>query len=228
MKKALIFLMVVVVFLSTAAVSSSSSRIRILAPADESFLGLEEIIIIGSVEEEGSNGKAVQIRDNDRVLGAAPLRGNTFNFRAKLAEGRHEVAFSLPGVEPKSIILFVGRQGSYRYHMAREGSSCPTCHREADRNRFSIGHQQADICSQCHDPIGNSDYVHGPVAAGSCTPCHDPHGSRYRKFLVTAGKELCLDCHSQNLSRQHVEERQNADCVKCHDPHSSIRNYHLR
>ena len=228
MKKILIFLMAAAVCLSTAAVSSSSPRIRILAPADESFMGLEEIIIIGSIEEGASNGKVVQISDNGRVLGAAPLRGSTFTFPAKLAEGRHEVAFSLSGAEPESIKLFVGRQGNYRYHMAREDSSCPTCHSEAGQNRFSVGHQQADICSQCHDPIGNSDYIHGPVAAGSCTPCHDPHGSRYGKFLVAAGKELCLVCHSQNLSMKHVGERKNADCVKCHDPHGSTRNYHLR
>ena len=49
-----------------------------------------------------------------------------------------------------------------------------------------------------------------------------------RKFLVAVGKELCLVCHSQNLSMRHIEERQNADCVKCHDPHSSAKEYHLR
>jgi len=228
MKKIFISLVAAAILLSTATASLSLSQIRILAPAEESFLGLDGLLIIGRVEE-GENGTTVEIRDNGKVLGVAPLKGNTFTYHAELDEGRHEIVFSISGVESKAIKVFVGRQEGYRYHIARDGSSCPTCHQEASLNKFTVGHLQVDMCSRCHDPIGNSDYyVHGPVAAGSCTPCHDPHGSRYEKFLVATGKELCLVCHSQNLSMKHVGERQNADCVKCHDPHSSSLNYMLR
>ncbi len=190
-------------------------------------MGQEEILIIGSVEG-AENGTVVQIRDNGNALGATPLKGSTFTYRAKLPEGRHEILFSLSGVGSRTIKVFVGRQEGYRYHIARDGSTCGTCHPEASQDRFEVGHMQADMCSQCHDSLRESRYVHGPVAAGSCTPCHDPHGSRYPKFLVSMGKELCLNCHSQNLSMKHVGERENANCVKCHDPHGSDKDYHLR
>jgi predicted CXXCH cytochrome family protein len=228
LEKSIVLIAAAAIFLCAAAVPSSSSpRIRILAPAEESFMGQEEILIIGSVQGE-ENGTEVRIMDNGRMLGTAPLKGSTFTFRAKLSDGRHEILFSISGVPPKTIKVFVGRQEGYRYHIARDGSSCSTCHPEADGNRFSVGFMQADMCSQCHDPIRDTKHVHGPVAAGSCTPCHDPHGSRYPKYLVSSGKELCLVCHIQTLSMKHVGGRENADCVKCHDPHGSDRDYQLR
>jgi len=227
MKRIFVALIVPAVLLSNSLPVLSSPGIHLLAPAEESFVGMEPILIIGQVE--GANyPQKVQILDNGNIIGSVLIRGGTFTYRARLAEGRHEIVFKVPGLETKTVKIFVGRQEGYRYHIETTSDSCGDCHAEASRHLFSVGHMQEEICSKCHDPMGSSEYVHGPVAAGSCTPCHDPHGSRYEKFLVATGKELCLFCHSQNLSKKHVEERQNAQCVKCHDPHSSARNYHLR
>lgn len=226
MNKILTVLIFPIVLLSSVPAVSSPPQIRLMAPAEESFLGTEGMLIIGQVEDGRTSG-LVEVLDNGKTLGSANVLNGIFTYRVKLPEGRHEIAFSIPGVETKILKVFVGRQEGYRYHIKTEGESCGDCHNEASHHRYSVSSVQEDMCSQCHDTMGTGEYVHGPVAAGSCTPCHDPHGSRYPKFLVATGRELCLVCHSQSLSKKHTEERQNAQCVKCHDPHSSEKNYYL-
>jgi predicted CXXCH cytochrome family protein len=172
--------------------------------------------------------KMVEISSNGKTLGFAPLQNGNFIFKTALADGRHEITLAAPGIERRTIRVFVGKQKGYRYHIEPDIGSCGSCHPRAGDHVFKVPSMQGGLCNQCHDPMGTREFVHGPVAAGSCSPCHDPHGSRYEKFLVSMGKELCLGCHSQNLSKKHIEERQNADCVRCHDPHSSDKEYHLR
>jgi predicted CXXCH cytochrome family protein len=205
----------------------AGAQFRILAPAEESFVGMEEVLIIGKVDGF-SEAKMVEITGNGKTLGFAPLQKNSFVFRGKLSEGRHEIALVAPDVENKTIKVFVGKQKGYRYHIETAEGSCSECHAGAAKHDYKVSPMQEEICGQCHDAKGTKEFVHGPVAAGSCSPCHDPHGSRFASFLVATGKDLCLVCHSQNLSMKHIEERQNSDCVKCHDPHSSDKNYHLR
>jgi len=200
---------------------------QILAPAEESFIGVDQVLIIGKVTGD-SDAKMVQVSANGKILGSAPLKNGSFAFAAGLTDGRHEVNLAAPGVEKKTIKIFVGKQEGYRYHIEPDIKYCENCHPGAGDHVFKEAPMQGGLCRECHDPVGMKEFVHGPVAAGSCTPCHDPHGSRYEHFLVAVGKELCLICHSQNLSKRHIEERRNADCVKCHDPHSSVKEYHLR
>ncbi len=205
----------------------AAAEIRILAPAEESFIGMEEVLIIGKVNGF-TEAKMVEITGNGKTLGFAPLQKNTFVFRTKLGEGRHEIVLAAPGVDRKTVKVFVGKQKGYRYHIETDEGSCSECHPGAGKHDYSVSSMQEKICSKCHDAKGTKEFVHGPVAAGSCSPCHDPHGSRFAYFQVATGKDLCLVCHSQNLSKKHIEERQNSDCVKCQDPHSSDKNYHLR
>ena len=210
-----------------SATAFGAARFQVLAPAEESFIGMDQVLIIGKVT--GLNeAKMVEISSNGKTLGFAPLRNDNFTFKSKLAEGRHEITLAAPGVDRKTIRVFIGKQEGYRYHTELDMEYCQNCHETAGASNFKVKPMQAELCGQCHDPVGTREIVHGPVAASSCTPCHDPHGSRYDRFLVSIGKELCLTCHSQNLSRKHIEERQNADCVKCHDTHSSAKEYHLR
>jgi predicted CXXCH cytochrome family protein len=205
----------------------AGSQFQVLAPAEESFVGMDQILIIGKVI--GFNeAKMVEISSNGKTLGFAPLQNGNFTFKTALADGRHEITLAAPGIDSKTIKIFVGKQKGYKYHIELDMEYCDNCHAAAGDNLFEVKSMQGELCEECHDPVGTKEVVHGPVAASSCTPCHDPHGSRYEKFLVAVGKELCLVCHSQNLSKRHIEERQNADCVKCHDPHSSTKEYHLR
>jgi len=218
---------IVFAILMTSAVAFAGAQFQVLAPAEESFIGMDQILIIGKVN--GFNeAKMVEISSNGKTMGFAPLLNQNFTFKAVLADGRHEITLTAPGIDRKTIKIFVGKQKGYRYHTEPDMGYCDNCHEEAGANVFEVGPVQSDLCQGCHDPVDKKEIVHGPVAAGSCTPCHDPHGSRYDKFLVAVGKELCLVCHSQNLSKKHIEERQNSNCIKCHDPHSSVKEYHLR
>ena len=217
----------VMAVLMMSVTAFAGAQFHVLAPAEESFVGMDKILIIGKVE--GFNeAKMVEISSNGKTMGFAPLQNANFTFMAVLSDGRHEITLAAPGIDRKTIKIFVGKQKGYKYHIEPDLESCADCHDQASANIFEVPSMQGDLCKQCHDPVGIREVVHGPVAASSCTPCHDPHGSRYEKFLVAVGKELCLGCHSQNLSKKHIEERQNADCVKCHDPHSSTKEYHLR
>lgn len=209
-----------------SATALAAAQFQVLAPAEESFVGMDQVLIIGKVN--GSSGaKKVQISGNGKTMGFAPLKNGSFVYKAGLSEGRHEITLAAPGVDSRTIRIFVGKQKGYTYHIEPVLESCGNCHAKAGNYIFKVDPMQDGLCEECHDPVGTGEYVHGPVAAGSCTPCHDPHGSSYDKFLVSLGKELCLGCHSQNLSKKHIEERKNADCGKCHNPHSSAKEYHL-
>lgn len=227
MRKILCSSIVFAVMLTTSAFAFAAAEFQILAPAEESFIGMDQVLIIGKVNGF-TDAKMVEISNNGKPMGFAPIQKGDFVFKTTLASGRNEITLTAPGVERKSIRVFVGKQKGYRYHTELGMEYCVNCHKGAVSKDYNVSSMEADLCEKCHDPMGTKEYVHGPVAAGSCTPCHDPHGSRYDNFLVAVGKELCLVCHSQNLSMRHIEERQNADCVKCHDPHSSAKEYHLR
>jgi len=227
MKKLLIAVISLLVFLSGQPDVFGASQISILAPDEDSFIGQDQLLVIGTVKGNPAASR-IDVSDNGRSIGTIPVNGGTFVLRIHMDEGLHEIVFSIPGGEARTLKVFVGKQEGYRYHIRTDTDSCGDCHREASQHKYGIGPMQAEICLKCHEPMGTSEYVHGPVAAGSCTPCHDPHGSRHDKFLLAAGKELCLTCHDQNLSKKHVEERQNAQCIKCHDPHGSNKKYHLR
>jgi len=226
MRKIVLTMMVIAAILTSATVYAGA-QFQVLAPAEESFIGMNQVLIIGKVM--GFNeAKMVEISSNGKTLGFAPLQNRNFTFKAGFTDGRHEITLAAPGIDSKTIKVFVGKQEGYRYHIEPDMEYCENCHDQASAQVFKVQSMQGDLCKECHDPVGTKEIVHGPVAASSCTPCHDPHGSRYDNFLVAVGKELCLVCHSQNLSKRHIEERQNADCVKCHDPHSSAKEYHLR
>jgi predicted CXXCH cytochrome family protein len=227
MKKVFLAFIASVAYLFLNPDAPCASQVLLLAPAEESFIGTDQILFIGKLTD-GENADRVDFSDNGKIAGSATIQEGTFVFSTTLVEGLHEIVLSIPGGEAKTVKVFVGKQEGYRYHIRTNNDSCDDCHDEASRHLYRIGPMQADICSKCHEPVGSSKYVHGPVAAGSCTPCHDPHGSKHGKFLLAEGKELCLTCHDQEYSKNHIEDRLNAQCIKCHNPHGSSKSYHLR
>lgn len=226
MRKFLIPIVLAVVLPAAAHAQPDTAAFRLLAPSEEAFISVEDVLLIAKVEGF-SQAKMVEIFDNGKAIGFAPLKKGVLAHRVKLSEGRHELVLSAPDIRKQNVKIFRGKQEGYRYHIERDLTSCGTCHSGAGEGEYRMSSAQEKVCLQCHDAVGTGDFIHGPVAAGSCSPCHDPHGSKDSHFLHTTGKELCMVCHSQNLSKEHIEERQNADCTKCHDPHSSAKNYHL-
>ncbi len=226
MRNGLTATLVITVFLAWAPAFAQEATFRLLAPSEEAFLGDEDVLLIAKVEGY-HEAKMVEILDNSKTVGFAPLKKGIMTYRLKLSEGRHEVALTAPGVRRQDVKIFRGKQVGYRYHIEKDPASCTTCHSGAGKGEYAVETRQEELCLKCHDEVGTDEFIHGPVAAGSCSPCHDPHGSKNDFFLNSLGKELCMDCHSQNLSREHIEKRRNAECTKCHDPHSSAKNYHL-
>ncbi len=213
--------------LSAGSVMGAGASFKLMAPADEAFVSSSSVLIIAKVEGNTSASRA-EIMDNRKTLGFAPLKENTLVYIANLSPGRHEIVLAAPGVRRRSIRVFVGQQDDYSYHVENSLEYCGSCHKSASRGGYERIIFQRELCAECHDPVDAGKIVHGPVAAGACTPCHDPHGSRNRLFLVAVGRDLCLNCHSQNLSKNHIEKRRNDSCIKCHNPHSSEKNYLLR
>ena len=211
---------------SVAIVHAAGARFHLLAPAEEVFLKSGKVLLIAKVEGY-HEAKMAEIFDNGKTIGFVPINRNVLVDDLKLVDGRHELTLAAPGIERLKLKIFIGKQEGYRYHIETDTSACDTCHPGGGKGVYSIAREDEALCGDCHDPVNNGKFVHGPVAAGSCTPCHDPHGSRNKYFLRATGKELCLGCHSQDLSRNHIEKRRNAVCTKCHDPHSSDKKYHL-
>ena len=219
-------LAVLLVLSFSVAAVHAAARFHLLAPAEEVFLKSGEVLLVAKVEGYHETTMA-EIFDNGKTIGFSPIKKDVLVNRLKLTEGRHELTLAAPDVERLKLKIFIGKQEGYRYHIETDISACDTCHPGAKKGEYSITGEDETLCSDCHDPIEKGKFVHGPVAAGSCASCHDPHGSRNKYFLRATGKELCLSCHSQNLSRKHIQERNNAVCTKCHDPHSSNKKYHL-
>ncbi|MFV1956605.1 MAG: cytochrome c3 family protein [bacterium] len=221
----------ILVFISIVFVAGQAfgagATFKLLAPAEEMFISQSRVLIIAVIEGE-TDAKRVEILDNGKTAGYAELKNNTMVFLATLSKGKHELVLAAPGVRRQPIRVFFGKQDDYSYHVELELDYCETCHSQASRGIYKGVFSQTELCAECHDPVDKGEFVHGPVAAGACTQCHDPHGSRNENFLVAAGRQLCLNCHSQNLSQNHIENRRNAYCIKCHAPHSSEKAYLLR
>jgi predicted CXXCH cytochrome family protein len=218
---------IAIVLVMLSAGTAFCSEFELLVPALDSFFGDGKVLIIGKLKAVGPIRK-VEVFDNGKTLGFAPVKNRTFIFEAQLPEGKHELVLASPGVKRLTFTVLVGKQEGYVYHIEPEMSSCSGCHEGSSKGEYKVSLEQGGICYECHDNKAEFEFVHGPVAADSCSPCHDPHGSRYENFLRTTGKELCLVCHSQNMSRAHIEDRKNRDCVSCHDPHSSGKEFHLK
>jgi len=228
MKRAPIMILVFISNVFAAGqVFGAGATFKLLAPAEEMFISQSKVLIIAEIKGN-TNAKRVEILDNGKTAGYAELKNNTMVYMATLTEGRHELVLAAPGVRRQQIRVFFGKLDDYSYHVELDLDYCETCHSQASRSIYKGAFSQTGLCVECHDPVDEGKLVHGPVAAGACTPCHDPHGSRNDNFLVAAGRQLCLNCHSQNFSQNHTENRRNAKCVKCHDPHSSKKAYLLR
>ena len=116
-----------------SATAYAGAQFKVLAPAEESFIGMDQILIIGKVE--GFNeAKMVEISSNGKAMGFAPLQNENFSFKAVLAEGRHEITLAAPGIDRKTIKIFVGKQKGYRYHIEPDMGYCENCHPEAAAN----------------------------------------------------------------------------------------------
>jgi len=211
---------------------AGAATFKLVAPATESFVDKEKILLIVKVQDPDPKLAQVELIDNGKSLGSLPVKGGAVVTLLSLSEGSHEIALAAPGMKRLSLKVFRGKKAGYQFHVELDLGACSQCHPEAAKGDWGLrggkGKAEGKLCADCHTLKEKGQFVHGPVAADVCSPCHDPHGAANPRFLVARGRDLCLSCHNQGLSAKHVEERKNADCTSCHDPHSSAKKFHLR
>lgn len=122
--------------------------------------------------------------------------------------------------------------------------SCLNCHDETSGLKYSVKKPVSEACFSCHseerDERNKKKYFHGPYNVGKCTICHNPHASENPYYLVKPTWLLCLSCHEDKGSGEHVvkgyldrkshpthgkpdplREGRELTCASCHNPHAS-------
>jgi predicted CXXCH cytochrome family protein len=57
--------------------------------------------------------------------------------------------------------------------------------------------------------------------------CHEPHGSSWPSLTVADARTMCVSCHDQPGSLEHVEKSRSRVCYLCHNPHASMNKKFL-
>ncbi|GBE03876.1 doubled CXXCH motif [bacterium BMS3Abin09] len=122
--------------------------------------------------------------------------------------------------------------------------SCLSCHDNNAAIRYSVRKPVKDVCYGCHveqkKEWNSKKYIHGPVNVGKCTICHSPHSSNYAFNLFKSTWDLCVNCHAEKATGQHVlgdtmfkkghptkgrkdpvRIGKELTCASCHNPHAS-------
>lgn len=127
--------------------------------------------------------------------------------------------------------------------------NCTACHNPhvSDISDKMLQAPMQKLCVDCHQEQGvepPADFAsvknkHQPVTdARSCTNCHSPHGSPLAAYLLSQPMDLCLKCHSEQLTNNEGQPvanigkilKENKDhhgpigeknCSGCHNPHGS-------
>jgi predicted CXXCH cytochrome family protein len=122
--------------------------------------------------------------------------------------------------------------------------SCLSCHDDKSTPKYAVKRPDTEVCFGCHNEQKTDwqakKFTHGPVTLGKCTICHSPHASMYPFNLYKATWDLCVNCHVDKGSGNHVlgdsfsteghPTRDKPDpvrigkelsCASCHNPHAS-------
>lgn len=128
-------------------------------------------------------------------------------------------------------------------HKVTSSGGCLHCHTVKEGSpKYRTHKPDQIICFLCHSSRGNewrSKRVHhGPTAVGNCSVCHDPHGSDWPDFVRMHPTDLCLNCHQDKKSGNHViagffakghpvrgpknplKPGREFSCAGCHNPHA--------
>jgi predicted CXXCH cytochrome family protein len=203
------------------AASAARAELRVLAPPDGAVVAVGKVPLIGV-----GAGAKIEVTHNGRKVAGIGQTGNAFTGVLVLAEGKNVLTFRAGDLLREVTVFFKpgAKEGVFTYHDPVAEGSCKECHPQGVGRTAAV---EAKLCRSCHDPKDGAPYVHGPIGAGQCTICHDPHGSARKAFLVAGTRELCVSCHDQDRSKEHIERAKNRACPECHDPHGSGKKYLL-
>lgn len=124
--------------------------------------------------------------------------------------------------------------------------SCLSCHVPQEGKGYTVSKPDTRACFTCHfakkEQWYARKYFHGPFNTGKCSICHNPHASENPFELVKDTWDLCISCHIDKGSGEHVVKNfsqskgmyhptrgkpdpsrpgYELSCSSCHNPHAS-------
>lgn len=207
----------------TLAGAAAGAELKVLVPSEGAMFIATPATLIGS----GSSG-ALEVTLNGRKVGGVKQSGRAFTGELPLTEGTN-VLLVKSGVEVQQSTFEYNPLGdparAYRQHDPVAGGECKECHPQGVGRTTPV--TEAKLCHTCHDPKTGFKRLHGPLGAGQCSICHDPHGSAYPAFLIMGVRALCVQCHAQSRSQDHIDKSKDKQCPECHNPHGSEKQFLL-
>jgi predicted CXXCH cytochrome family protein len=205
-----------------AASAASGGDLRVIAPPDGAVLERSPLTLIGS----GSTG-TLEVLLNGRAVAGIKQVGRAFTGPLALVPGKNVLLVKSGAESRESTFEYKQKDAGrpYRYHDPVAEGDCKACHPQGVGRTSPV--TDAKLCNTCHDPKTGFSRLHGPLGAGQCSICHDPHGSAYPAFLVMGVRALCVQCHAQSRSQEHIDKSANKQCPECHNPHGSEKQFLL-
>lgn len=193
--------------------------LTIVAPAGNAALPPGRALVVGAARGEGITSVVIDVDGQQRKTVA--VSGGAFAAEVKLSHGRNVIQVAA-GKSAASVAVIGDPKGPYRYHP--EVEKCAGCHDRPERG-YSVAGPRDTICYRCHDRQDAKKNVHGPLGGGECTACHDPHGSGNAALITARLETLCVSCHDQESSANHLKRSKGKACTACHEPHSSEKQF---
>ncbi|HEY6000701.1 MAG TPA: cytochrome c3 family protein [bacterium] len=199
---------------------AAPATVEFLMPAAGAFIPSGMVVVAGRLPPGAG---FVNLLLDGSPVAEVTREGTTFSATLTPSAGAHTLearARDLSG----TITFAAGTGGQgiapYRYHRPVLEGRCAECHTGLRRTSERA---EAETCTACHRKLAVVfPYVHGPVAAGKCLVCHDPHGSTRQALITAEPKELCVRCHDQPSSLEHIDTARSRICYLCHNPHASM------
>lgn len=209
------------IFLPAAPTSAEAPKscLTIVAPAGEAVVAPGSVLVIGSARGEGVTHVDIDVNGQGRK--SVAVSGGGFSAPVQLSKGRNVIRVSA-GKSSVSVAVTAGAKGAYRFHPEIE--KCAGCHDRPERG-YAVSGPRETMCYRCHDRQDARKNVHGPLGGGDCTACHDPHGSGNPALTTARHEALCVSCHDQESSAEHLRRSKAQACTACHEPHSSDKQF---
>lgn len=126
------------------------------------------------------------------------------------------------GTDPECLACHTTGYSPRNQTFQHEGVTCEACHGQtpADHPEEPISSQpDVDVCADCHVTTFNEWQKSGHGEADmACSVCHSAHPQQLR---ATTEKQLCLDCHADELPQSYAHvTHEESNCADCHWHHS--------
>jgi predicted CXXCH cytochrome family protein len=224
--------------------SLHAATLRVLSPANNSFVEHELLSIVLSLQD--GNATAVKAVVNGKAYTKAVAEGSSNKivcFGVTLVNGSNRIVITAANdsgeIGKSNVSIYLRSRLSkphqqppagfqrYYFHLPANEGACAPCHRmEANLNDLHPAKPADSPCYQCHKRKDNSVYKHRPVSAGACFSCHEVVTGKRKYTTPKPEQSICFLCHStqQKLwknKKVHHGPTAVGNCTVCHDPHGS-------